>query len=451
MTVSAARSTALAVVTRVREQASFAHETLAAALGKASLSPQDASLATRIAYGTIACRGTLDDAVLRFVAHPAALEPRIADALALAAYELLYMRTPPWAAVDEGVDLVRSIRPRAAGLANAVLRRLTESRDSFPWGDPATDDAALARLTGHPEWLVRQMTTDLGRVRAGEFLAADNEPAPLFLAYLPFVGTWDEAVRSLESDGAEPIPCDLPGCLRAARPSRAVSGSAVSEGRVVVCDAAAQFAARAVRPRAGARIAEIGAGRGTKTLLMQGIALANGAPADILAVDSHAFKLEVLAAAIDRFDVPNVSRHLADAAEPLDRIAEPASCDTVLVDAPCSGLGTLRRHPDKRWRIAPNEIESLATLGIRILEQASRLVRPGGFVVYSTCTVTRAENDDVVAAFLDGPYGEGFTGDDLTNDTPDSWRRFVRGDGTFQSLPEPDGPDGHFVARLRRA
>ena len=169
-----------------------------------------------------------------------------------------------------------------------------------------------------------------------------------------------------------------------------------------------------------------------------------------MAVTQHAFKLQVLSSTADRLGLPGIRRLECDATKlSLDDLPF-GTADAVLIDAPCSGIGTLRRHPDRRWRMEPAEVPLLAALGARLLDQVSRLVTAGGFVVYSTCTVTRAENDDVIAAFLGGPAGEGFVLDSLEGEVPHSWRRFVRGDGTFQSLPEPAGPDGHFVARMLR-
>jgi len=452
VTASTARAAALTVVTRVRERGAFAHETLNTVLASSSLSAQDVALATRLAYGTVACRGTLDDAVDRFTDAPGRVEPRVKDALAVGAYELLFLHTPAWAAVNEGVELVRGVRPRAAGLANAVLRRLGEARDAFPWGDPASDDAALARMHAHPEWLTRVLVEQLGRTVAEAVLEADNEPAPLYMAHLPFRGSMPEAVERLTRDGAQPELCELTGCIVARSPAAAVAGAALREGRVIVCDAAAQFVARAVRPEPGMRIVDIGSGRGTKTLIIQAAAMESGGPALITAVDRHGFKLDVLGAAVEQLGVPGIRTVEADAtALGQDADLTEDSADGVLVDAPCSGLGTLRRHPDKRWRLVPQDIQTLALLNRRLLSQAALLVSPGGFVVYSTCTLTRQENDGVVADFLGASEGQEFSIESLASDVPRSWSRFLRDDGTFQSLPELGGPDGHFVARLRRA
>src|SRR5450759_4294271 len=139
MPVSPARRAAYEVVRRVRERDAYGPQTLDAVLGRARLTPQDAAFATRLARGTLASLGTLDDALDRFIAKPAKVEPQVRDAMRVAAYELLFARTPARAAVNEGVESVRRVRPQAAGMANAVLRRLADAAGDFPWGDPDTD------------------------------------------------------------------------------------------------------------------------------------------------------------------------------------------------------------------------------------------------------------------------------------------------------------------------
>ncbi len=451
MGASAARKCVLTVVSRVRERNAYAHETLDTVLEGAALDDRDSAFATRLAYGTVACRGTLDEAVGRFLDNPGRLEPRVGDALAVAAYEILFARTPSRAAVNEGVELVRSVQPRAAGLANAVLRKLAAAAGDFPWGDPANDDAALARLHGHPLWMARLWIDELGRDAASDLMAANNEPAPLFLAHLPFVTDEAAVFEELQGLGADPTACELPGCLVAGSPSAAVRSQAVAKRSVVVADAGAQLAAHALRPLAGQRIVELGAGRGTKSLIISGIVHRAGGAVEVIAADLHDFKLRVLREAAEQSGATGITTVVADATR-ADSEGLPAagSVDSVLVDAPCSGLGTLRRHPDRRWRARPQQIEALASLGSSLLSTAALLVKPGGFVVYSTCTVARAENTGVIEAFLSSPDGDRFAIDPLVDDVPEGWSGFVSAEGFFQSVPRIGGPDGHFIARLKR-
>jgi 16S rRNA (cytosine967-C5)-methyltransferase len=380
----------------------------------------------------------------------ARIEPQVRDALRLAAYELLFARTPARAVVHEGVESVRSTRPQAAGMANAVLRRLAEAASDFPWGDVDTDDAALARATGHPAWIVELMIGDLGRVAARAVLEADSEPGPLYLWHNPFKGTFDGAMDVLRSDGADPSGHEPPGCIVAGDPGAAVRGSAVAEGFVLVTDAAAQIAARVASPRPGDRVVDLTAGRGTKTVQLQALAVAAGGVARIDAVDLHAFKTRVLGDRLVSLGVPGVTVLHGDATDPASIAGLPAAgeADVVLVDAPCSGLGTLRRRPDRRWRMGPRELEDLPVLQLALLRHAASLVRPKGVVVYSTCSVARCENHDVVEAFLTGPDGEAFRASDASGGVPRAWRHMIGREGYFQSLPTTGGPDGHFVAAI---
>lgn len=448
MNVTAARSAALEVVSRVRERKAYAHETLDAVLNARKLSREDAAFATRLAYETVASRGTVDEIVSGFVTKKSQIEPRVSDAMAVATSEILFMSTASHAAVSQGVELVRSVRPEASRMANAILRRIAEKAGDFPWGDSQTDDAALARLYRHPVWLASLWIAELGRERAASVMAANNEPAPLFVSVLPGLNTSATALAELQEAGVDLTPGTLAGVWRAKDASRIISAPQVHEGRVIVMDEAARFAAEAVPLVAGSRVAEIGAGRGSKSLVLAARAAELGA-ADVLAVDIHEFKLDRLAEAAQRLGL-QVRTALGDATQLDAEEFAPSSFDSVLIDAPCSGLGTLRRHPDRRWTAQPSELESVAALGTSLLAEAAKLVRPGGFMVYSTCTIARAENQDVILDFLGSQTGAGFRIDPLSGDIPADWVRFMTEEGFFQSLPEPGGPDGHFVARLVR-
>jgi len=451
MSASPARRVARDVVTRVRERSAYAHELMDSALRAAALSPADAALATRLTYGTLQAEGTLAEAVERYLGGKR-IEPRIADALRVSAYEILFLRSEKRAAVHQGVELVREVRKQAAGLANAVLRRLAEDAPTFPWGDPRTDTQALARLHAHPEWLAKMWIDELGRDLAEEVMAADNTPAPLYLAANTFSASAEAAREGLRSDGALPHPGVLPGSIEVGDPGAAVRGQTLQKGLVLAVDACAQFVVALVDARPGSTIVEVGAGRGTKTILLQMAAAKAGGPAKLYAVDSHEFKGRLLAERLQRHGVPGVEILIGDATDFSAITGAPAegTVDAVLVDAPCSGLGTLRRHPEKRWRVQPADIDSLATLGLKLLCEAARLVRRGGFVVYSTCTLAEMENAGVVRAFLDSQEGSAFLVDSVAGGVPEAWQRFVTEEGFFRSLPLTDGPDGHFAARLVR-
>ena len=452
MSVAPARRAALTVLQRVRQRSAFGPETLDTVLRSLDLGAADSALATRLAYGTLESIGTLDEALDRFITRPERVEPAVRDALRLAAYELLFARTPPRAAVHEGVEAVKSLRAPAAGLANAILRRLAEAAHAFPWGDPEHDDAALARATAHPLWLVELWTRELGRARATAALQADMGAAPLYLWWNPFCGPRAEALRILQEDGADPSEQRPEGCFRAGRAHEAVVGRAVAEGRVLIVDAAAQLAAHVVGAHPGGTLVDVAAGRGTKTTQLQALNVQAGSAGRMVAVDIHAFKTGVLERRMVELGVPGVTALTGDALR-LSTVAglpAPSSTDAVLLDAPCTGLGALRRRPEKRWRVTGEDVARLAELQLALLRSSAALVRPGGRMVYSTCTVSRAENHEVAAAFLRLEEGMFHTAD-ISDRVPVEWRGDIGAEGWFQSVPRADGPDGHFVAAFERS
>ncbi len=453
MSVAPARRAALQVLKRVRERDAFGPETLDAVLAASGLSQADQALATRLTYGTLQTQGVLDEAIDRLATRPGDIEPRVRDALRLTAYEILFARTPPRAAVHQGVEAVRAARPQASGLANALLRRLAGEAPSFPWGDPEADDEALARLTGHPRWLVDLMIVELGREAAQRVLRSQNEPAPLYLWHNPFAGEFGEALAMLEDDGADPESSEPQGCILARNASAAVRGATLAQGRCLVCDAAAQVAALAVGPWPAGAVVDLAAGRGTKTVQMQAASVRAGGPCRLYAIDLHPFKTEVLARRMERLGVPGVTVLTGDATDVagIAGLPEAGTADAVLLDAPCSGLGTLRRGAEKRWRLRPSDLDGLVALQSGMLAQAATMVRPGGVLVYSTCSISRRENHEVVSDFLRSAHGSEFRTGDLSSAVPETWRGWIGPEGWFQSLPDVGGPDGHFVARLDRA
>ncbi len=451
MSVTAARAVTLKVLAAVRERHAYLAPVLETQLGRASLSDADHALVTRLARGVIETLGTLDEVIDGRVSKPGAVEPRVRDALRMAAYEILFMRTPARAAVHQGVEAVRRVRPQAAGLANAVLRRIADEAETFPWGDAAADISALARSTGHPVWLAELIADENDFEVARAILEADNAPAPLYLRHNPFRASFDTALEVLREDGAEPFsaPPDA-ACVVVQNERAAVRGLALAGGYFLVTDAAAQVAPLAVEAKPGMTILDAGAGRGTKTLFLQATAVALGGPARIVSLDVHEFKTKLLRQRMDGLAVPGVEAITGDILDPSAIPTPPGGFDAVLLDAPCTGLGTLRRHPEQRWNVSADDVPRMADLQLKMLSALASLVRPGGHVVYSTCSITRAENDGVVGKFLAESAGNAFRSVSVSSTVPHEWQRHVTSQGWFRSVPEHDGPDGHFVARLMK-
>jgi 16S rRNA (cytosine967-C5)-methyltransferase len=447
-----ARRAALEAVRQVREREAFGHEVLSSVIARSRLSARDSAFATRLAYGTLATQGVLDEVLDKRLNDPAAVQPRVRDVLRLGSYELLFMRSPARAVVHESVEAVKVSDRGASGLVNAVLRRVAESADAFPWGDPEEDAEVLGRMTGSPAWLVDMWEAELGRERAKAVLESSLEPAPLYVLHNPFRGGLAALVDVLESDGADPETCLPDGCVLCANAAPAVRGEALREGLAIVSDSGAQLPAIVAAPKETDVVLDVAAGRGTKTIGLQAASVRSGGPASILAIDVHAFKITELERRMEALLVPGVTGVVADAtdAEALRGALGGRVPSVVLVDAPCSGLGTLRRHPDALWRMDPERIPRLAELQLEMLRSAARAAPEADAIIYTTCTVSRRENGDVVEAFLSEGAGRDYRTDPLDDRVPGSWRETVTPEGWLQSLPLRGGPDGHFVARLVR-
>ncbi len=449
MSLTPARHVALTALGDVRRRDAWVRPVLDAAIAKATLSREDAAFARALAIGTTQMLGSLDHAIDRFADKPSRIEPRVRDALRMSANEILFMGTPHEVAVDQGVEAVRVDTPRAAGLANAVLRRISEHAAGFPWHD-ADDSTRLALLTGHPQWLVEAVETNLGREAAAAMLEADNTPPPLYLATNLARASDEELLEALERADASPRPYGAPGCLEAGDATSAIASGVFDDLRAVASDAGAQVVAQLALPGRDGHVIEIGAGRGTKTIVMHSQGRRLDREVRITCVDIDDRKLDTLRGRVVAAGYPAPAILTTDAAAgPLDPALD-STADAVLVDAPCSGLGTLRRHPEKRWTLEPDAIATMASLGLGMLTNAASLVRPGGFVVYSTCTVLAAENDEVVDAFLASEGGAGFSDEMLESAVPEEFRMWLSDRGRLQTLPTIGGPDGHFAAVLRR-
>ncbi|WP_165056907.1 RsmB/NOP family class I SAM-dependent RNA methyltransferase [Adlercreutzia sp. ZJ176] len=448
---SPARTSALEAVRILRERDAFAQEVMERTVDVARLSPEDRAFATRLVLGVVSTRGVLDEVLDRCMRTPHDVTPDVRDALQISAYEILFLDKSPHAAVDQGVELVRGIAPRAGGVANAVLRKVVASKASFPFGNPATDAAAYARLHGFPAWLAARLMADLGAQDAHALIKASNEPAPLYAAVCAAKATPEveaEVVADLEAAHAAPKPVEVGGA-RVAGCYRLADGRAlldarvkrhIANGHLLISDAASQAVANLVLPEARpASFLEVGAGRGTKTVLIQGNARRRyGAQIDdYVTIDNHGFKTDLLVDRAADYGVHLEEALTGDAAR-LDAAVGDRAFDVVFIDAPCSGLGTLRRHPEIRWRLRPEVVTDHARLGLRLLESAAAHVAPGGLLAYATCTVLPEENAHVVASFLKGARGAGF---ELVP---------VRGQAAFATRVAPGGTDGHFCAIMRR-
>ncbi len=444
-----ARIAALEAVAQCRVRKSFAQDAIARDIDNSSMSEEDRAFAATLVLGVVKTRGILDEVLNRCMDSPHDISSSVRDALCISTYEIIFLDKSAHAAVDQGVELVRSVAPRAAGLANAVLRRVVATKNKFPFGNPKTDIAAYARLQGFPSWLAARLVEDLGENNARTFMEISNETPPTFVAVNALKTCDEEVVSLLEAARGNPEPATIgrrliPGCYRI-KSARVLQNQnvqrALKDGWFLVSDAAPQMIAYLALPQTRPNaFLEIGAGRGTKTIMFQSNAWRKWEAQidNYVALDSHEFKVSLLMNRIKDYNV-NVSQALVGSALNLDTLlGKDTAFDVVFIDAPCSGLGTLRRHVDIRWRLTPDAIDENAQLGTDMLKSAARFVRDGGTLAYSTCTVTPEENEDVIESFLESEQGEGFYLDSID------------GRDFFRTSLVTGGNDAHFLAKLRK-
>jgi 16S rRNA (cytosine967-C5)-methyltransferase len=435
--VSPARACALRVVRRVFEEAAYADRAFA---GEASgLEPRDRALAMALSYGTVQRRATLDFVAAALLDRPLArLEAPVLAVLRLGLYETLFLGgSAEHAAVNENVELAKRVRPHAAGLVNAVLRRaVREGPEMLGRLDDSAPEAA-ALLHSVPGWLASQWWEELGAEEARELLRVINQPAESALRVNSLVAS------AANVAGALPIPSrpapGLPEGLVLDGPFDVQGSELWPGGAIQPQSRASMLVSRILDPEPGGRILDLCAAPGGKTTHLAALMEDRG---EIVAVERHPGRAAALERTAARLGASSVRVEVGDAAAP--RGGEPFH--RVLVDPPCSGLGTLQSRPDLRWRARPDAVRELAELQSRILAAGADAVAPGGLLVYSVCTISRAEGPDLVEAFLKARSD--YSSEPIDEERPEL--RHARSGPGVQLLPHRDGTDGFFIARLRR-
>jgi 16S rRNA (cytosine967-C5)-methyltransferase len=436
------RDLALAALLRV-DHGAWANLVLPRELARSGLDEGGRAAVTELVYGSLRMRGALDHALARLSRQPLdRLEPLVLLGLRLGAYELLFAGTAPHAALNEVVGAVRRAGSRGqAGYVNAVLRRL--ALDPPRWPDRATDPVGWATSRGsHPHWVVQEALARLGTRDMLDLMDADNLRPRVTLRATPGRTSRDELLAELAGAGVTAQASPLsPDCVVLERGEPGAL-AAIREGRAVVQDAASALVAPALGAGAGELVLDLAAGPGGKA----GHLAALGGR--VLAVELHTGRARMVRDTAHRLGLERLLAVVGDGTRPP---IGAGAADAVLVDAPCSNLGTLRRRPEARWRHGPQELERLAALQLELLRAAVAAVRPGGHVLYSVCTWTSAETDEVVDAALAlhpelepaplaGPAAVA-AGTPPGAEAPPA---------RLQFWPHRHGSDGIFVARLRK-
>jgi 16S rRNA (cytosine967-C5)-methyltransferase len=439
---SESRVCAYAVLRRVFEDGAYADRALHAE--SRTLHPRDRALAMRLAYGAVQRKGTLDRLIEGLAERPVArLDPPLLAALRLGLYELLYLEgAPDYAIVADAVELAKTHARAGHGLVNAALRRAGREGSAALLGamSDATPEQAAVKHS-HPEWIARLWWRELGAEDARALMAFDNEPGEIALRANTLLT--DAPTLAGELPVRMHTDPDLPEALVLEEAFDVHDSPLWREGAFLAQSRAAMLVARVLAPQPHERVLDLCAAPGGKSTHLAALMHGTG---EVLAVEHDRRRAGTLVRTARRLGARNVRVELADATRPRP---EGAVYDRVLVDPPCSGLGTLQARPDLRWRMAPSRLAELEPAQERILVAGARALRPGGVLVYSTCTISPTENERRIAGFLD--VHPDFSLDDLSTELPAYRHPSQPASETVLTLPHRDRTAGFFIARLRRA
>jgi 16S rRNA (cytosine967-C5)-methyltransferase len=440
---SGARGTAIKVLNRVERTDSYLEKVLDAEIRAADLVDADKGLLNEIAHGVLRWQNRLDW-VLNGFSHGnfSKAETNVKNALRVALYQILFLeRIPHSAAVNEAVEFVKRIRgEKPAGLVNAVLRNILRNLEGIRYPDPAEDQLQyLSVYLSHPPWMVRRWMDRYGIEETRKLLTANNERPSLTLRVNRLKVDPSNLISLLHGQGISASPSGyLDFFVKARGLSRIAQMELFRNGSFTIQDESAALPCLLLDPNPGETIIDLCAAPGGKTTAMAEIMKNEGC---VIALDRFDAKLAHIRSASERLGLRNILPQLADSVtyqrEPVDR---------VLVDAPCSGLGVLMKKPDIKWKREQSDLAKLARMQADLLDNAARLVKPGGVLVYSTCTMEPEENEVAVREFL-SRHPE-FA---LESAAPYVSTDLVTAEGFVATYPHRHGMDGSFAARMRKS
>lgn len=431
-----AREAALAALERCRKDNAWSGASIDNAIKNYALDKRDAALASRLCLGVLQ-NGSYCDYYIDYYAS-GKLEPRLRDILRMGVYQLLFLdKIPQRAAVNESVALCKAKGfSRASGLVNAVLRRIAENKDRLPEIPGEGTAGYLSVKYSHPLWLAEHIIAEHGYAFAEAFFASNNSAAPLTIQINTLkVSAQDYKRALLRADTAFERCEAMEGCI-------SFSGGAVTalpgfdEGLFYVQDKAARAAVEIAQPRAGMKVLDACAAPGGKSFALA-IAMENRG--SVLSCDIHEKKLGLIRNGAQRLGIDIIETEPRDARAADEGLN--SAFDIVLADVPCSGLGVIRKKPEIRKK-SLEELSKLPEIQAQILRNLSAFVKPGGTLLYSTCTILKAENEAIVQSFLEENADFELAGFELAGIKADS--------GMYSFWPHVDGTDGFFAAKIIR-
>lgn len=436
---SPARRAAFDILRRVETEGAYA-SVLIASMPDTSLSREDRALAHELTLGVLRWRGLLDSLIERYATRPiSALDLQVVISLRMGFYQLRFLtRVPPSAAVNESVNLVKESGVRSAsGFVNAVLRKALRN-PSDKSGIRDSEDQASRELS-HPEWMLRRWSTFIGEAEARLLALANNTSPAVAVRVNTLRAAEDEVIAALEARGVTMRASRfVPHAYAIVEDSGGVARAA-NEGLIYIQDEASQLVSLILNAQPGDRVLDLCAAPGSKS---SHIAALLQDKAWIVACDVHSHRLASLASTCKRLGVQSIDAVTLDATRALPFTRDSPKFDRVLVDAPCTGTGTLRRNPEIKWRLKPQDIVRLSGIQLDLLTVAAQQVREGGRLVYSTCSIEGEENEDVIGRLLERNRS-------LRKIEQDAGE-LVTPEGFIRTFPHRHGMDGFFVAVLEK-
>lgn len=447
--IASARDIALDILVKVEQQGAYSNLLLNSSLQKSALSREDAGLVTELVYGTISRMNTLDYVLEEFVSKGIAkLQPWVRNLLRLSLYQIMYLdRIPSHAAVNEAVNIAKKKGHEGiSGMVNGVLRSVLRAGDLPVIPDGLSPAKRISIQYSHPKWLVKRWITEYGVDTAEAICAANNEPPAVSVRVNTTMISREALLSQMIEQGLQASASEVSpyGIVVKGGGNLALS-SWYRDGYLSVQDESSMLVAEAVAPEPGMKVLDCCAAPGGKTAHMGELMKDKGS---IFANDLHPHKAKLISDQAARLGLDSVVTGSADALE-LEHTLEHQSFDRILLDAPCSGLGVIRRKPDLKWRKQPEDVASVASLQGQLLQSVSKLLKPGGVLVYSTCTTEQTENSEVVAVFL--KQNPDFTSITFTSPLWDRMEGTALAEGEgIQLLPHHYGSDGFYISKLQR-
>ena len=436
---SPARRVAFDILNRVEAEGAYA-SVLIASLQESRLSREDRALAQELVLGVLRWQKSLDYFIERYSKRPIKrLDQQVLIALRIGIYQLRHLtRIPHRAAVNESVNLIKSAGVRSAsGMVNAVLRNAARHLDDGSGQSIEDPMERAAAALSHPRWMLERWLSWFGEQEAHRLALANNQPPPIAFRANTLRNTADELLSSLESKGVTVKSSALvPGAFLIERGGIDEVIRAVEGGLLYIQDEASQMVSLLLDVKRDQKILDLCAAPGSKTSHIAALA---GDDCRVIACDLHHHRLVTLAEICNRLNVQSVAAVALDATRELPFIESAKDFDCVLIDAPCSGTGTLRRNPEIKWRLTSEQVSHLAGIQLNLITCAARMLVRGGRLVYSTCSLEREENEEVIKKFIEG-------GAPFRLIRPDTFSPLITGEGFVRTFPHIHAMDGFFAA-----